>query len=135
MSSQVLSWLTTGPILYPEGLWGHRCTHIWSDLHMQQGERGYSVLSGLLEGELPLKKKKKTLQKNKVSKGVHGLLMYQISSLWHRLDLSIAAEQRKITWDLLFLCADNHDKPLYGQKKRGIRLSAPEYTASSRCVL
>lgn len=61
--------------------------------------------------------------------------MYQISSLWHRLDLSIAAEQRKITWDLLFLCVDNHDKPLCGQKKKGIRLSAPEYTASSRCVL
>lgn len=62
MSSQVLSCLTTGPILYPEGLWGRRCTHMWLNLHMQQGERGYSVLWGMLEGKLPLKKKNKKKQ-------------------------------------------------------------------------
>lgn len=50
-------------------------------------------------------------KKNKVSKVVHGLLMYQIISLWHRLDLCVAAEQRKITQDLLFLWVDNHDRP------------------------
>lgn len=71
MSSQVLSCLTTGHILYLEGLWGHRCTHIWSDLHMQQGERGYSVLSGLLEGELPQKNVLKKHQK-KTKQGFKG---------------------------------------------------------------
>lgn len=66
---------------------------------------GFSVMLGVIGGRLP--------EKKWFSKEVHGLLMYQISSLWHRLDLCVAAEQRKITQDLLFLWVDNHDRPLY----------------------
>lgn len=44
--------------------------------------------------------------------------MYQISSLLHRLDLCVAAEQRKIAQDLLFLWVDDHDRPLYEKKKK-----------------
>lgn len=64
------------------------------------------------------KEKKNSNKKNRISKGVHGLLMYQISSLWHRLDLCVAAEQRKITQDLLFLWVDKHDRPLYEKKTK-----------------